>query len=60
MNEKHLTVNDLTEWLALPKSFVYEHTREGAEDKIPHFKFGKHLRFDRKEIEEWRENHRKK
>jgi excisionase family DNA binding protein len=55
-----ITVKQLCEWLDLPKSFVYEHTRRGSIDPLPGaFKFGKHLRFKRIEVEKWIEDHRK-
>jgi len=56
-----LTISELTEMLSLPKSFVYEHTRKGSIDPIPGaFRFGKHLRFKREDIDKWIEKHRKK
>lgn len=58
--EAFLTIDDLTEILNLPRSFVYDHTRKGAKDPIPGaFRFGKHLRFNRSEVEAWIEDHRK-
>ena len=55
-----LTIDELTEMLTLPKSFIYEHTRKGSTDPIPVFRFGKHLRFKRQDIDTWIEKHRKK
>ena len=56
-----LTPEQLGQILRLPMSFVYEHTRRGSKDRIPGgFRFGKHLRFNREEVEKWIERHRKK
>jgi excisionase family DNA binding protein len=51
--QSYLTIDDIALMLKLPKSFVYEHTRKGAKDRIPALRFGKHLRFVREEIEKW-------
>ena len=59
MNKPSLKIDDLVEILNLPKSFVYEHTRTGASDPLPAYRFGKHLRFVPEEIEKWVEDHRK-
>jgi len=54
-----LSISELTEILSLPRSFVYEHTRKGSPDPIPAFRFGKHLRFKKDEVDKWIEKHRK-
>jgi excisionase family DNA binding protein len=59
MTERFLTVDDVMQILNLPKGFVYEHTREGSGDPLPHFRFGKYLRFKEQEIREWIEAHRR-
>jgi len=56
-----LTVDQLSEMLCVPRSFIYEHTRKGSIDPIPGaFRFGKHLRFKKDDIDKWIEGHRKK
>jgi excisionase family DNA binding protein len=59
MSETFLNPDDLSEMLGLPRSFIYEHTRRGSNDPLPGFRFGKHLRFRRDEVEKWVEKHRK-
>jgi excisionase family DNA binding protein len=57
---KFISVDDLSMILALPRSFIYEHSRRGSKDPIPGaFRFGKHLRFKKDEVEKWIEKHRK-
>jgi excisionase family DNA binding protein len=55
-----LTIDDLIKILNTPKGFVYEHCRKGTTDPLPHFRFGKYLRFKPDEIHQWIEAHRKK
>lgn len=51
---------DLCNLLDLPKSFVYEQPRKGSIVPTPGaYKFDKHLRFKREEVERWIEKHRK-
>jgi len=57
--EQFLKLDDLVQTLNLPQSFIYEHTRAGSSDPLPNYKFGKHLRFKKQEIEKWIEDHRK-
>ncbi len=60
MDKSFLTIKDLSQLLDVPKSFIYEHTRKGSNDPIPGaFRFGKHLRFKKDEIDKWIERHRK-
>ena len=46
--------------LGLPRSFIYEHTRKGSQDRIPCYRFGKHLRFNWSEVAVWIEKHKNK
>lgn len=48
--EKLLTVQDISELLGVPKSYVYSLTHQ---KKIPHLKIQGHLRFRRVHIDEW-------
>ena len=43
--EALLTVHDVALMLKVPASWVYEHTRPGCRDLLPHVKLGKYLRF---------------
>ena len=40
-----LTVDELAEWLKVPKSWVYEHTRTNCPDPLPSIRLGKYRRF---------------
>lgn len=60
MSGTFVTPDQLAEMLSMPMSWVYEHTRKGSKDPLPGFRFGKHLRFKRDEVETWLEKHRKK
>ena len=48
--ERLLTVQEISELLKVPKSYVYWLTHQ---KKIPHLKIQGHLRFRRSHIEEW-------
>jgi len=48
--EKLLTVQDISELLGVPKSYVYSLTHQ---KKIPHLKIQGHLRFKQTHIDEW-------
>jgi excisionase family DNA binding protein len=41
-----LTVHDAARFLNVTISWVYEHTRRKAEDRLPFVKLGKYIRFD--------------
>ena len=45
-----LTVYDTASFLNVSVSWVYEHTRDDAEDRLPFVKLGKYLRFDRRDL----------
>lgn len=51
--DEYLTVEEVAELLGVPKSFVYRRTCRGASDPIVHYRFGGHLRFLRRDVEEW-------
>lgn len=46
----YLTVNEVAQLLQVPKSWVYDRTRDG---RIPCLKVGKYVRFDRVQIDAW-------
>jgi excisionase family DNA binding protein len=45
-DEQLLTVHDTARFLNVSVSWVYEHTRDDADDRLPFVKLGKYLRFD--------------
>jgi len=49
MSKKLLTVEELAEILSVPKSWIYDRTRQGQE-AIPHHRFGKYVRFDYEQV----------
>jgi len=53
MNEKLLSVNELSEALNVPKSWVYSRTRDTGPNAIPLIKCGKYRRFVLAEVLEW-------
>jgi excisionase family DNA binding protein len=48
-----LTVRDAARLLNVTVSWVYEHTRDDAEDRLPFVKLGKYVRFDRTDLREY-------
>lgn len=56
LDEPLLTVERVARLLAVKPGWVYTATRDGV---FPHVKVGKHLRFIRRDIEEWIFEHRK-
>ena len=50
LTNKYLTIEELSEVLQIPKSWIYERTRK---NQIPYKKIGKYLRFHLSEVEEW-------
>ena len=47
-----LNIEELSEYLKIPKSTLYKLVREG---KVPYQKIGRHLRFRRETIDQWLE-----
>ena len=45
-----LNVQELAEKLNVPVSWIYDRTRSGSTDCIPHYKVGKYLRFAEEEV----------
>ncbi len=45
-----LTVEEVAELLKVPQSWVYERSRKRANERLPHIKLGKYLRFYRKDV----------
>jgi len=50
-----LTTQDLADRLRVRKSWVYDNIKS---KRIPHHKFGRHLRFNRHEIDKWVDSNR--
>jgi excisionase family DNA binding protein len=48
-----MTVSELAEFLSVSKSLVY---RWVEENEIPHYRFGKAVRFNTIEVKEWLDN----
>ena len=46
-----LTVHDTARFLKVSITWVYEHVRPDAEDRLPFVKLGKYLRFDRRDLQ---------
>jgi len=46
-----LTVHDTASLLKVSVTWVYEHVRPDAEDRLPFVKLGKYLRFDRRDLQ---------
>ena len=53
LGDELLTVNDAARFLHVTVSWVYEHTRDDAEDRLPFVKLGKYVRFDRTDLREF-------
>jgi excisionase family DNA binding protein len=48
-----LTVQDAARFLNVTASWIYEHVRDGAEDRLPVVKLGKYLRFDQRDLRDY-------
>ena len=48
-----LTVGEVAEILRVPRSWVYEHTRERCRDRIPGIRLGKYWRFVEADVIAW-------
>lgn len=48
--QKLLNVQELAEKLNVPVSWIYDRTRNGSADHIPHYKVGKYIRFSEEEV----------
>lgn len=50
-----LDVKAAAELLNVPESWIYQHVRARAEERLPHFKLGKYIRFSAKALTQWLE-----
>ncbi len=52
-DESLLTVQEVARALKVPLSWVYARTRRRGQDRLPHIKLGKYLRFDMNAVRHW-------
>jgi excisionase family DNA binding protein len=57
VSDRLLDVKQVAALLNVPESWIYQHVRARAEEKLPHFKLGKYIRFSAKAITHWLETH---
>jgi excisionase family DNA binding protein len=50
-----LDVKGAAELLNVPESWIYQHVRARAEQRLPHFKLGKYIRFSATALSQWLE-----
>ncbi len=48
--EPLLSIKQLSSVLNVPVSWIYDRTRKGSVEPIPHYKIGKYVRFDVREV----------
>lgn len=53
MNQNLLNVDELSESLNVPKSWIYSRTRETGPDAMPSIKVGKYCRFVLDDVLDW-------
>ncbi|MBW2645548.1 MAG: helix-turn-helix domain-containing protein [Deltaproteobacteria bacterium] len=53
MNQNLLTVDELSQQLKAPKSWLYFRTRQTGPRAIPRIKVGKYLRFNLDDVMNW-------
>lgn len=53
MQNNLLSVDELSEKLNVPKSWVYARTRQTGPGVIPRTRLGKYVRFDWEKVKEW-------
>jgi excisionase family DNA binding protein len=52
-----LNIREVAKHLRVPVSFLYARTCRNSRETIPHFKLGKHLRFDPTQLRKWLSAH---
>ncbi len=57
--EELLTVKELAKLLKVRDSWVYDRTRRGGPELIPHIKIGRYIRFRTSEALEFLDQHRR-
>lgn len=59
-NERELlTIDQVAELLKVPKTWIYQRTRERSSNTIPYYKVGKYLRFKSSEVQGWLQEQRR-
>ena len=53
MNHDLLTIDEMSQRLKVPKSWLYSRTRQAGPDAIPRIKVGKYLRFEIQAVMDW-------
>jgi excisionase family DNA binding protein len=53
VGDELLTVHDAARFLNVSVSWIYEHTRDDAQDRLPFVKLGKYVRFDRTDLRDY-------
>ena len=48
-----MCVEELSKFLGVANSWIYDRTRVNSPDPIPHMKLGKYIRFDPDRVAEW-------
>jgi excisionase family DNA binding protein len=54
--DRLLDVKEAAALLNVPVSWIYQHVRARTEDKLPHLKLGKYLRFSALALTKWLES----
>ena len=56
---KFWSVDELAEYLEVPRTWIYERTRQKGPEIIPHLKFGKYVRFnpESSDFQQWLVDH---
>jgi excisionase family DNA binding protein len=56
---KFWSVEMLAEYLGVPKTWIYDRTRENGPEMIPHIKLGKYVRFnpESRAFQDWLRSH---
>jgi excisionase family DNA binding protein len=57
VSDRLLDVKEAAALLRVPESWIYQHVRARAEEKLPHFKLGKYIRFSAKALTQWLDRH---
>jgi excisionase family DNA binding protein len=50
IEDELLTVEEAAQLLKVPPSWIYDHVRRDAADRLPVLKLGKYLRFDARDL----------
>jgi len=56
MEKEFLTINEVSEYLAIKKSTLYFHVKSGA---IPHYRIGWLIRFKKHDVDQWMAGNKK-